>query len=182
MNETPFALKQCPACGSEKLVPVSAVCTEPRGSGSSPHRARRRCGGKPRYKRVRRGTGEVSVTARSCDVTRGLVRTTLPGRGERRRWLIRRRVTHSRCSLPRDPLRAQCSDRVSPGSGATVSLVGPLGSQSYFFVDAPTNTPVLQNATLTGESGRAVLRSGKPARPARAHHRCAVASKLCFSR
>ena len=37
------------------------------------------------FNRMRKGTGEVSATARSCDVTRGFVRTTLSGEREGRR-------------------------------------------------------------------------------------------------
>ena len=129
-----------------------------RGSGSSPHRNRRRLGGQGAVRRLRKGTGEVSVTAGSCDVTRGLVRTRLPavkpGQIRNRGKLFRQRATHSRCPLPHDRIRARCSVPASPGSGATMSQAGPNGPVPHLDVVPITDSTGPQQRSQMATASR----------------------------
>jgi len=79
---------------------AGSVCTKPRGSGSSPHRDQRRCGGKARSIACGKEPEKVSATARSRDVTRDRCGRRCLEQGERGRRQIRQRATHSHCPLP----------------------------------------------------------------------------------
>ena len=73
------------------------------GSGSSPHRELRRCGGHGTVNRMRKGTGEVSVNARFRDRTRRTAATAMCavalGLNKRHGWLESPRCEPSRCPL-----------------------------------------------------------------------------------
>lgn len=98
------------------------------------------------------------VTARSCDVTRGLVRTRLsavePGQRGDRGELICQRATHSRCPLPHNRIRARCSVPASPGSGATMSQAGPNRPEPHLDVVPITNSTGQQQISQMATASR----------------------------
>lgn len=125
-------------------------CTTARtGSGSFPHLDREPCGGLGRStacgkepEKYRSGslwrerTGGLGATARAC----GRISGQSAGEG----WLGSPSCSTSR-SFHLTAVRAQSSTLASPGSGATISLVGPTGSLPRFLRTVHiTNNTTLQ--------------------------------------